>query len=657
MGRIIHVATDGNDEEDGTDKRPYRSISRAAEMAFPGDTVLVRGGVYREWIRPRRGGTSDQCRISYVGTPGERVIVKGSEEVTGWERVSRRGWHVRIPNWLFGQWNPFREVVGGDWLVEPIAPYHKHLGAVYMNGVGLYEVESRDAVEAGAGQVRLVDHWTGIEESPDDARARGLVWYAEVGNAATELWANFGDADPNGECVEVTVRKAVLFPERTHRNFITVRGFEFCQAATPWAPPTAEQIGMIGPHWAKGWIIEDCIIYDATCVGISLGKEASTGENWSTERGDKPGYQYQLEATFRARQSGWDREHIGSHVVRRNRIYRCGQSAIAGNLGAVFSRIEDNDIFDIGRRREFYGHEIAGIKLHAAIDVSIVHNRIHNCSLGIWLDWQAQGTRVARNICYGNRRDLFIEVCHGPYVVDHNLLLSPVSIESFSQGGAYVNNCIGGVIRLEKVLDRSTPYHVPHSTQVSGLAVVYGGDDRYLNNLFIGGEVESAYHFDRVRTGWWLGYGTVGYEGHPTSLEEYVGIVAAQQGSDLERYVNVPQPVYINGNVYANGAEPFSREEAAVIFREEVAVGIAEEGGHAYLLTTLPESFGSIRQRVVEGRDLPRTRLSGGEFEASDGDPIMLDVDLVGEKKDGASLYAAGPVARLGGGTGRLRVW
>ena len=38
------------------------------------------------------------------------------------------------------------------------------------------------------------------------------------------------------------------------------------------APPTAYQEGMVGPHWSKGWIIEDCEISDSKCSGISLGK-------------------------------------------------------------------------------------------------------------------------------------------------------------------------------------------------------------------------------------------------------------------------------------------------------------------------------------------------------------------------------------------------
>ena len=214
---------------------------------------------------------------------------------------------------------------------------------------------------------------------------------------------------------------------------------------------------------------------------------------------------------------GWDKEHIGSHVIRRNTIYDCGQCAIAGHLGCVFSTIEDNHIHRIALKREFYGHEIAGIKLHAAIDVEITHNRIHSCSLGVWLDWQTQGTRVARNLLYGNSRDLFVEVSHGPYVVDHNILASPVSIESFSQGGAYVGNLVCGTLGLIRVMDRATPYHRPHSTQVAGYAVIYGADDRWIGNVFAGGEVDAAYG-THAHTFDGAGVGTVGLRRPPVHL-------------------------------------------------------------------------------------------------------------------------------------------
>ena len=36
---------------------------------------------------------------------------------------------------------------------------------------------------------------------------------------------------------------------------------------------------------------------------------------------------------------------------------------------------------------------------------------------------------------------------------------------------------------LRKMLDRATPYHAPHSTDVTGYAVVYGYDDRLYQNI------------------------------------------------------------------------------------------------------------------------------------------------------------------------------
>ena len=458
-----------------------------------------------------------------------------------------------MPNALFGSFNPFAEEIDGDWIVyaDQSVP-KKHLGDVYLNGTSFYEVAGVDEVSDPPLRTEMIDHWTGTVDRIRNPEQTQLVWYAEVGAEQTTIWANFSGADPNAELVEINVRRSVFYPTEHHLDYITVRGFELAQAATPWAPPTADQPGLIGPNWAKGWIIEDNVIHDAKCSAVSIGKEISTGHNFATLRRDKPGYQYQLESVFSARQIGWDREHIGSHIVRRNTIYDCGQNGIVGHLGCVFSTIEDNHIYNIAIKREFYGYEIAGIKLHAALDVIIRHNRIHDCSLGIWLDWQTQGTRVSRNLCYANSRDLFIEVSHGPYLVEHNILASRVSLEVFSQGGAFVNNLVCGTVSMDPIVERPTPYHVPHSTQVAGYAAIPGGDDRYIGNIFLGGDPALAYGPESKRPGRReVGYGTAGYDGHPASMEDYLALVADPTRGDHERFANVKQPVYIRDNVYA----------------------------------------------------------------------------------------------------------
>jgi hypothetical protein len=658
MPAEIHVSVTGSDRADGSVDAPKRTINHAAQLARPGDMVIVHEGEYREWVRPPRGGLSDQRRITYAAAPGEHVAIKGSELVTPWRHDGGQVWSAAVPNTLFGDFNPFAEEVDGDWIVyaDDRTP-KKHLGDVYLNGQSLYEVSFRDEVSNPPPRTEVTDPVTGVVEMVRDSSGTRLVWYAEVGPKFTTIWANFQALDPNEAAVEISVRRSVFYPTEHHVDYITVRGFELAHAASPWAPPTADQPGLIGPNWAKGWIIEDNRIHDAKCSAISIGKEASTGHNHATTRRDKPGYQYQIESVFAARQIGWDREHIGSHLIRGNTIHDCGQAGIVGHLGCAFSTIEENHIYNIGLKREFYGHEIAGIKLHAAIDVIIRRNRIHDCTLATWLDWQTQGTRVSRNLCYANRRDLFVEVSHGPYLVEHNIFASPVSLQLFSQGGAFINNLVCGIVALEPVPDRPTPYHVPHSTQVAGYAAIYGGDDRHTANIYIGGDSVQAYA-RTARAGASVGYGTAGYNGHPATWEEFLAGVADVTRGDHRRFENAKQPVYIHDNVYAGGAGAFARENGAVVLDgKEVYATVIDEGVEVYLETFLPQSFQDVRLGVTTGRDLKPVRFVDAEFEEPDGTPAVLLNDLIGDVKRAGEKYPPGPLAALTSGVARTRVW
>ena len=230
---MIHVATSGSDTGDGSADAPFRTINRAAEVAQPGDTVLVHGGEYREWVRPRRGGLSDTRRITYQAADGEHVVIKGSERITGWVSEGGGVWRAEVPNALFGEFNPYREEVGGDWIVYPAGAARKHLGDVYLNGLSFYEVAGRDAVTDPPLRTEMVDDWTGVTEPVRNPEQTRLVWYAEVGADTTTIWGNFQGADPNTELVEINVRRSVFYPEAQHLDYITVRGFELAQAA--WA--------------------------------------------------------------------------------------------------------------------------------------------------------------------------------------------------------------------------------------------------------------------------------------------------------------------------------------------------------------------------------------------------------------------------------------
>ncbi|MEK4670071.1 right-handed parallel beta-helix repeat-containing protein [Niallia sp. FSL R7-0271] len=639
MASKYHVAKNGSEYGDGSRQKPFSTITQAASIAIAGDTIIVHKGEYREWVKPKNPGLSNTRRITYKAADGEKVVIKGSEQIQNWNHVEGSVWKVVLSNDYFGNFNPYREEIFGDWVAYNPG---KHLGDVYLNGMSFYEAENLEQVLNPTIQLEVLDHWTEKivpVHNPDQTK---YVWFSEVDANQTTIYANFHDYYPNEELVEINVRKSCFYPEETGIDYITVRGFEMAQAATPWTPPTADQPGLIGPHWSKGWIIEDNIIHDSKCSGISIGKDISTGDNYRTKRKDKPGYLYQIETIFLAEQAGWSKEKIGSHIIRNNTIYNCGQNAIVGHLGCVFSEIYNNHIYNIALKREFYGHEIAGIKLHAAIDVQILHNRIHDCSLGTWLDWQTQGTRVSGNLYYKNNRDLFIEVSSGPYIVDHNILTADYALDNHAQGGAYVNNLIRGKMVHRKMLNRSTPYHIPHSTKIKGFAVTYGGDDRFYNNIFIGEEGLE-------------GVGTAHYNGYTTSLEEYIKSIEPDCPS-VEGFMQVEQPVYINNNAYINGAKPFNKElEKLEVEKFNTSLKVIEEGNEVYLSIELPENFEDMYGSILGTKTLNRVRIADADFENPDGSEVNLDTDYLGEKRMEKGIL--GPILKLKKGKNNIKIW
>jgi hypothetical protein len=80
-----YVASNGSNSGAGSLRQPFRTIQHAANLAQPGDTVLVRGGVYREQVRPARSGTAS-ARITFAAYAGERVTVSGANVVSGWSK-------------------------------------------------------------------------------------------------------------------------------------------------------------------------------------------------------------------------------------------------------------------------------------------------------------------------------------------------------------------------------------------------------------------------------------------------------------------------------------------------------------------------------------------------------------------------------------------
>ena len=658
---IYYVDAAAGREGNGSRQMPFKRINEAAKVARPGDEVIVAPGIYREYVNPRFAGTED-ARITYRSAEPLMAHITGAEVVKDWKQYQGTVWVARVNNGVFGNYNPYKTRVYGDWYFGSAI---RHTGCVYLNDRALYEAESlEDCIKAEIYK----PSW-----KPEESVYQ---WYAEVEGDETVIYANFREFDPNKETVEINVRRNCFFPSETGIGYITFSGFTVSKAATTWAPPAAFQDGMIGPHWSKGWIIEDCEVYNSKCCGISLGKYYDEeNDHYFTYKRVKSPTQMERDAVCRGQYHGWLKEKVGSHIVRRCHIHHCEQAGIVGRMGCVFSLIEDNHIHHINNMQELGGAEISGIKFHAAIDVVFRRNHIHHSTMGIWCDWQAQGTRITQNFLHDNHapegtpraagsmmcQDIFVEVGHGPTLIDNNILLSRAGIRIATEGIACVHNLIagsftsvgGGTDNIVNGLNqpRYTPYHIRHRTEVAGFMSILHGDNRFYNNIFL-----QMYHADDEDTKVKLGYerhdntivGTAIFNGYPT-YDEWINWFELDQPANMGKmaqYHFSHLPVWSRGNAYLGGAKAWEHETDYFCDNSAEAPYVrltAEKNGSYTLSTNIYEFLGEFRDAIVDSDTLGCAFEPEQRFEDPDGTAITFDTDFFGEHRGISAL--PGPFA------------
>ena len=65
---------------------PLASLAKACAIVQPGETIVLRGGVYREVLAPKNDG------VTVRAMPGEKVTISGADLIGGWRRERDGSW-------------------------------------------------------------------------------------------------------------------------------------------------------------------------------------------------------------------------------------------------------------------------------------------------------------------------------------------------------------------------------------------------------------------------------------------------------------------------------------------------------------------------------------------------------------------------------------
>jgi len=267
----IVVAPDGDDAAAGTREAPLATLQTAVDRARPGDTVLVRGGVYRETVRLTRSGRPD-APIRLMGMPGEEVVLSGADPLDlAWQKAEGKVYRAktdkrfhqlflngrmmveaRWPNQRFPDqvWDKTTWANAGDGsaygrMVDPALAGTgvDFTGCVATLNVGSWKTYRRIVRDHAAGKDRFTyrkemgvhvpakRYWEGFDHywllGPLAALDAPGEWHLDRDSGVLHFWPPDGTS-PAGRRISVKQRGYAIEAEKTHH--LVIQGFRFVAA-------------------------------------------------------------------------------------------------------------------------------------------------------------------------------------------------------------------------------------------------------------------------------------------------------------------------------------------------------------------------------------------------------------------------------------------
>ncbi|MHC4324634.1 MAG: hypothetical protein ACYSUX_10215, partial [Planctomycetota bacterium] len=134
-------------------QQQVRTISRAAVLAGPGDTVIIHSGIYREAVVIEKSGKPDNP-ITFEAAAGAWVVMTGADRISEWTGI-------KGDNRIYSAPWPHKFITWNQYNAHPDDDFHRLIGRceqVFVNGYALRQVLAHDKLARGTFYVDLDDN-------------------------------------------------------------------------------------------------------------------------------------------------------------------------------------------------------------------------------------------------------------------------------------------------------------------------------------------------------------------------------------------------------------------------------------------------------------------------------------------------------------------
>lgn len=394
-GTVRYVATNGSDANTGTVSKPYATVAKAINSSGNNDTIVVRGGTYRQ------GSIQINKSLKIIAYPGEVPAINGAQPFgDGW---STEG------NLRYKPYSPIATPKNYDLGIEWEAGQN-------LNGIaGLYP----DQVWVGNSMLQQVTSKSDVVEGK---------FFVDRSNNRVYLSA----ADASKSNIEVTKDRIALQVDAPN---VAIEGLQF----TRFAAHAGDQAALRFSGYADNSVMRDVEIFDMSFVAVKYYESGSNlnegglmknvtveGSNWMGVNANyttdlvldsvKLNYMNRFNEFTSSPQSGglktsrtWGTQVINSEVKdnkshgiwfdQSNYKSIVANSTITGNSStSVFFEISD----DLLMINNYISGGNENVKLAGSSGLKIINNTIVGGKnpIGVYVDSRSQpGCVVSKDKC------------------------------------------------------------------------------------------------------------------------------------------------------------------------------------------------------------------------------------------------------------------